>query len=528
MLEAAGVASPVAVQSEAQQAGVEETPLFDFFSNSEQDAPVQDSHLFDFTSPAAEAQGQDSQQRGVLVHIAGGGGYGFIKPDNGDVDIFTLPPVKGFPPIGSRVRYNLVLDPKNGKYRADSLSPEDAVDGQDSFSTSSFSGGFGGGTAVHQHGDPQNSPAYQLAQSGTPGSGTLLHVAEDGRFGFIKPDAGGADILALPPPVTGFPRAGTRVTFNVLIDEKNGKLKADNILPENPADQVMMSQPPAQSQDLDLASSLLALGNAGQALQGLQGLTDLLQGLQALQGLQGLAGLGQQQPAPQQPLAGLEGIPGLEGLGALASLIPGLSALQGLQGGGEAPLAPGDQHYGTMRHIQGNGRFGFIKPDSGGADVLALPPPDGFPRVGSRVTYTMMVDDKTGRPKADNVMATSNAGGVAATAPQRYGQAGIGGVSAVRSAPYPTNPGWPSEINLQQQATALAPGEVLLGTVSKANEKFAFIKQDNGEADMFVIPPACEAFGRELPPVGARVQYRVVVDSKTGRPRADRVQPAVF
>ena len=29
---------------------------------------------------------------------------------------------------------------------------------------------------------------------------------------------------------------------------------------------------------------------------------------------------------------------------------------------------------------------------------------------------------------------------------------------------------------------------------------------------MFVIPPACEAFGRELPPVGTRVQYKVIMD----------------
>merc|ERR1712226_1189254 len=54
------------------------------------------------------------------------------------------------------------------------------------------------------------------------------------------------------------------------------------------------------------------------------------------------------------------------------------------------------------------------------------------------------------------------------------------------------------------------------GIVTDLRANFGFIKQDSGEADMFMLPP--------FPPLGSHVSYDVAVDTKTGRPRAENVQ----
>lgn len=127
--------------------------------------------------------------------------------------------------------------------------------------------------------------------------------------------------------------------------------------------------------------------------------------------------------------------------------------------------------------IKQNGNFGFIKQDDEGApDMFVMPRAcaafgEQFPIAGTRVVFEVVTSDRTGKPRAENC-----------------------------------RPGYS-------------------GTMHHVKGTFGFIKQDSGEDDMFVMPRCCPYFNDEFPPIGTRVVYEVVSSDKTGRPRAEDVQP---
>ena len=73
--------------------------------------------------------------------------------------------------------------------------------------------------------------------------------------------------------------------------------------------------------------------------------------------------------------------------------------------------------------------------------------------------------------------------------------------------------------------TSLKRQGVQLGVMDRKVKTYGFIRCDDG-SQTFVIPSACAKFGYKLPPIGTRLMFKIVTDSKTGQTRADACSQA--
>lgn len=341
------------------------------------------------------------------------------------------------------------------------------------------------------------------------------------RFGFIKQDTGEPDMFVMPAECKGFggqlPPVGTRVMYTIGADPQKGQPRAEDVFPEDENTEVMMqlgSTPRAANASLLPEGTFAGAvkknhGSFGFILQD-NGREDMFLMPAQCQAFGGICPAVGTRVVYSVVVDGKTGKPRAEEVqpeeAFLATATSSMHDPPDIVG---SLLAAGLSS-GTIK--QNSGRFGFILQDSGEADMFVMPVQcQAFggvcPPVGTSVLYTVATDPKTGKPRAENVQL--NEAFKACTPAMAQSDCQV-----------------PSQANRVLQA-ALGGTSVdkFAGMVKLNNSKFGFILQDNGEADMFVMPVQCQAFGGECPPVGTRVVYEVVVDGKTGRPRAENVQP---
>lgn len=450
----------------------------------------------------AAKMGGGSERTGIMDRDKGS--FGFIRQDGWEEDMFVMPAACTafggvLPPLKSPVKYFVVTDPKTGRPRAEDVKP----------ATNGVS-----------------------LRAGTMNRGR-------GRFGFIRQDIGGEDMFVMPASCSAFggclPPAGTRVVYSVVPDEKTGLPRAEEVRPEVPTVASPLVQcagggfavhslqnttlpalpalaapaqavPHAAAGDRRYGSFERDRGNYGFIRQD-SGEDDMFCMPAAFGGAFPPAGTRVMYEVVTDPKTGR---PRAEMVRTLApertawrSRAPSQDV--GASLGKHEPQRIGPRfprshsangvYSGTMD--RGKSNYGFIKQDSSDEDMFVLPLQckafgDCLPPLGTRVVYTVAPDPKTGRPSAQNVLPEAHA---------------------------------EIEHTSTPDSTSGRPVQRLSGAMDRDKGSFGFIKQDSSEEDMFVLPTSCVVFGGRFPATGTRVTYRVMQDSKTGRPRAEEVEP---
>ena len=129
--------------------------------------------------------------------------FGFIQQDNGEADMFVLPndcPLNTLPEVGTRVIYNVVLSANTNRPKAVDVELE----------------------------------LVEFSSTGTMSK-------DKGKFGFINQDNGKGDLFVVPLDCLSetLPAVGTRVIYNVVMEEKSRALKVVDVRPERELSEIL-------------------------------------------------------------------------------------------------------------------------------------------------------------------------------------------------------------------------------------------------------------------------------------------------
>jgi len=325
----------------------------------------------------------------------------------------------------------------------------------------------------------------------------------NGRFGFIKQDNGEPDMFVMPFGCDGglIPPDGVRVVYTITTDEKTGRPRAENVLFEDTS----LSAPPV-SRGISAMGNGYGAARPGRAKAIGNSLCVKWQSVSrgSESGMRSNVGM-RSQPYTTPTNPNPNATPNAHSQNQFGQHFGGPQPFSQHQIGQDPSGAmQGELRSGTMFKDQGG--FGFIKQDDDGTDMFIMPAAcsafgGALPAVGARLQYYVVNDSKTGRPRAEAACPLSEGQDSGAAQPFAQNQFG-------------------------QDPRATMPGELRVGSMLRDQGAFGFIMQDGDEQDMFILPAACGAFGGVLPALGARVQYYVVTDAKTGRPRAEGACPA--
>lgn len=167
---------------------------------------------------------------------------------------------------------------------------------------------------------------------------------------------------------------------------------------------------------------------------------------------------------------------------------------------------------GTVKWFNTAKGFGFIQPDSGGADVfvhVSAVEQAGLSSLneGDTVNFELERDRRSGKMSATDLRVTGSAGPQTRSPRPPRSDGGGGGGGGHRHTP----------------GNAIGAGS---GTVKwfNATKGFGFIQPDDGGADVFVHIRAVERAGLSGLNEGATVEYELEQDRRTGKTSAENLR----